>query len=248
MFVITNSNKEGIGSGIVNSYRMLESLGRADTIPEVARQERAEDMKARVNRTRVEAAVIRQRLPNLAFAARQNPRGPLAKQYAEDKERLKALEEQEKAQTQKLNEIQDKKTVIQDEKIPGLKVLVCTLVAPDLPDGQDWNANYVYIHAKLMLIDDTFMTLGSANINTRSMEVDSELNIAHDRYAVTQPLRRRLWGMHTNNRGAQDDPEAAYKAWRQIMDQNKIAQEKNKTPVASLVEFHRDSPDRTDKD
>ena len=250
LFVITNSNTEGIGSGIVNSYRMLESLGRADTIPAVARQERAEDMQASLGRTRVEAAVIRQRSSNLEFAARQNPRGALAKQYAEDQERLKALEEQEKSQTKKLNEIQDKKTVIQQETVPGLKVHICTLVAPDLPDGQDWNDNYVYIHAKLMLIDDTFMTLGSANINTRSMEVDSELNIAHDRLAITQPLRRRLWGMHTDNRGAQDDPAEAFKEWRKIIDENKYRQNRPKPlhPIASLVEFYRDSPARTDKD
>ena len=54
--------------------------------------------------------------------------------------------------------------------IPGLKVHVCTLVAPDSLPG-NWIP--VYIHSKLMIVDDVFMTLGSANINTRSMEGDT---------------------------------------------------------------------------
>lgn len=35
---------------------------------------------------------------------------------------------------------------------------------------------FVYIHAKLMIVDDVFLTLGSANLANRSMTVDSELN------------------------------------------------------------------------
>ncbi|MBX9432544.1 phosphatidylserine/phosphatidylglycerophosphate/cardiolipin synthase family protein, partial [Ralstonia pseudosolanacearum] len=74
---------------------------------------------------------------------------------------------------------------IQSMKIDGLKVHICTLVAPDSPPN---NWDYVYVHAKLMIVDDVFMTLGSANINTRSMQVDSELNICHEHSGVTAPL------------------------------------------------------------
>ena len=35
---------------------------------------------------------------------------------------------------------------------------------------------FVYIHAKLMIIDDVFFTMGSANLANRSMTVDSEIN------------------------------------------------------------------------
>ena len=35
-----------------------------------------------------------------------------------------------------------------------------------------------YIHSKLMLVDDQFLTVGSANLSNRSMGFDSELNIA----------------------------------------------------------------------
>lgn len=35
---------------------------------------------------------------------------------------------------------------------------------------------FVYIHAKLMIVDDVFFTMGSANLANRSMTVDSEIN------------------------------------------------------------------------
>ncbi|WP_224246880.1 phospholipase D-like domain-containing protein [Hyalangium gracile] len=42
-------------------------------------------------------------------------------------------------------------------------------------DGED---RYTYIHSKLLVVDDRFLTLGSANTTNRSMGLDSELNLA----------------------------------------------------------------------
>ncbi|AMB84032.1 hypothetical protein AWM79_01425 [Pseudomonas agarici] len=72
------------------------------------------------------------------------------------------------------------------------------------------------------------------------MQVDSELNIAHEWMSVTQALRRRLWNLHTDKRGAQDDPEEAFRAWQEIIDENKKRQadKKHGVPDAPLVEFH----------
>ncbi|MDO1510108.1 MULTISPECIES: phospholipase D-like domain-containing protein [unclassified Neisseria] len=50
----------------------------------------------------------------------------------------------------------------------------------------------IYIHAKLTVIDDDFFTLGSANLNIRSMAVDSELNILSDDDATAVHFRRTL--------------------------------------------------------
>lgn len=49
--------------------------------------------------------------------------------------------------------------------IPGLKIHICSLVAQDSP-VDNWVP--VYIHSKLMIVNDVFTTHGSANINTRS--------------------------------------------------------------------------------
>lgn len=124
----------------------------------------------------------------------------------------------------------------------------------DLQDGSnpiDWVD--VYIHAKLMLIDDSFMTLGSANINTRSMEVDSELNIAHHRPEVTRAARQTLWGMHTGHASGQEQMsvkgmEAAYYTWGEIMNENKKLRRLKVGPKAPLCEFYSGTTDRTDMD
>ncbi|MDW9230411.1 putative phospholipase D/Transphosphatidylase [Burkholderia cepacia] len=103
----------------------------------------------------------------------------------------------------------------------------------------------VYVHAKLMTADDAFMTLGSANVNIRSMNVDSELNICHENSDVTKPLRRKLWGLHTKNQGAQDDVTSAFTGWTMVLGQNKINEDKGLAPFASLVKFARASDSRT---
>ncbi|KPZ35659.1 hypothetical protein AN901_200386 [Pseudomonas syringae pv. theae] len=116
-----------------------------------------------------------------------------------------------------------------------MKIHVCSLVALDSPAGQPWMP--VYIHSKLMIVDDVYTTQGSANINTRSMMVDSELNICHEHADITQQLRRRLWNLHTNKIGAQDEPDMAFTAWLDIIVRNKRLFSNKLPPYAPLVEF-----------
>jgi len=57
------------------------------------------------------------------------------------------------------------------------------------------------VHSKLMIVDDDFLTVGSANLNRRSMSVDTEANLAieadtaPDRQTIAS-LRDRLLGEH----------------------------------------------------
>lgn len=75
----------------------------------------------------------------------------------------------------------------------GIKVCTAMLNACG-PNGKSFDFREIYIHSKLLLIDDTFFTIGSANMNVRSMASDSEINIATvDPSAATQ-LRKRIWG------------------------------------------------------
>jgi phospholipase D1/2 len=46
------------------------------------------------------------------------------------------------------------------------------------PDGGSGESPPTFIHSKLLVVDDEFMTLGSANCTNRSLCVDSELNLA----------------------------------------------------------------------
>ncbi|WP_090141580.1 phospholipase D-like domain-containing protein [Limnohabitans sp. DM1] len=89
--------------------------------------------------------------------------------------------------------------LMQDGKSLGLKVLVCNMVAPNQSGNKALGvARDIYIHSKLLMVDDCFMTLGSANLNLRSMSADSEINVATDSIAHTRALRQRVWGMQTD--------------------------------------------------
>ncbi|WP_257111183.1 phospholipase D-like domain-containing protein [Pseudomonas ficuserectae] len=209
LFVITNDTNDGIGMGTLKTQEMLAQLGRADVIPGVTRLLRIKQIRA---------------------DAPPKPQPETANDHAGQRK----LDEWQAEQGRKTREAEN--STVQAQEVPGLKVHVCSLVAPDSPEGQPWMP--VYIHSKLMIVDDVFTTHGSANLNTRSMMVDSELNICHEHPAFSRPLRQRLWGMYTNRMGAQDEPELAFKAWGEMIRQNKEFKSKKLSPVASLVEFY----------
>jgi phosphatidylserine/phosphatidylglycerophosphate/cardiolipin synthase-like enzyme len=71
----------------------------------------------------------------------------------------------------------DKPSVNALEKKYGLKVAVAMLQTSALDKGR-MRYREIYIHSKLLLVDDSFFSLGSANLNQRSMAVDSEINLA----------------------------------------------------------------------
>jgi phosphatidylserine/phosphatidylglycerophosphate/cardiolipin synthase-like enzyme len=51
----------------------------------------------------------------------------------------------------------------------------------------------IYVHTKLMIIDDVFATLGSANANPRGFQLDTEMNLAWSDPANVRGLRNYLW-------------------------------------------------------
>lgn len=251
LFVITNSTDAGMGVGTVNTSRMLESLGRADRIPQVTRTRRLEvmDEKIKTNDAAVKAALSqRKAIDNEVRLLPPGSPGVNAR-YEPVNAKLAALEaEKKKLAAERAALANDVKgETIGAMEVPGLKTHIATLVAPDTPAGQPWPE--VYIHAKLMLIDDAFMTLGSANINTRSMQADSEMNIAHHRPEITRPLREQQWAKYTNGWvTAGMKFEAAFKEWGKLMNKNATNKKLSLRPVAQLAEFLRDSPAMSNKD
>jgi len=207
---------------------MMESLGHAWQIPGVARLERGDVLAAKR-----EAA--QERLDR----AWNN----WEKEDAQHE--LDAIDQQikdNKADEENKND-KDKPKKLPPADFPGLNIHICTLVAPDSPPGKDWMP--VYVHSKIMIVDDVFLTHGSANLNTRSMGTDSELNICHEHSGVTGPLRKRLWNVHTKGMGAQDSPADAFIVWDYIINENERRKSNSETPYASLVRFMRRDPKRT---
>ncbi|WP_374440217.1 phospholipase D-like domain-containing protein [Pseudomonas panipatensis] len=249
LFVVTNANSEGVGPGIVNTQRMLERLGREDGMPSVTKLRRIEQAEQRAAdlepawHERLERKVIEltTALPDALSGTNLGERVREAQREADQQAPQRQAELEREIEAIKKNEVK------RPPERPGLKIHLCSLVAKDSPPGA-WMP--VYIHSKLMIIDDVFTTHGSANINTRSMQVDSEMNIAHEEMGVTQPMRRRLWNLHTNGKGGQDDPKEAFDAWQKIIKNNKDFQtdKKNGVPEAPIIEFFFDPTELTDQD
>ena len=104
-------------------------------------------------------------------------------------------------------------TLIQADGDQG-RLLACTLYA--IGADKDWP---VYIHAKVGIVDDAWMTIGSANLNEHSLFNDTEMNlVTHDARLVRQ-TRIRLWTEHLQRPATEveGDPAAVVdRLWRPI--------------------------------
>jgi phosphatidylserine/phosphatidylglycerophosphate/cardiolipin synthase-like enzyme len=70
------------------------------------------------------------------------------------------------------------------------RFLACTLYQRG--DG----ARPVYVHAKIGIVDDAWLTLGSANLNEHSLFNDTEMNIVTHDPDIARRTRIRLWAEH----------------------------------------------------
>jgi len=70
------------------------------------------------------------------------------------------------------------------------RFLACTLWQPGEP------AHPVYVHAKIGIVDDRWLTLGSANLNEHSFFNDTEVNVVTHDPGVARAVRLRLWSEH----------------------------------------------------
>ncbi len=58
----------------------------------------------------------------------------------------------------------------------------------------------IYVHSKVGIIDDRWMTIGSANASKRSFEYDTELNTFLDDRNQSMTFRQKLWAEHAQVR------------------------------------------------
>jgi phosphatidylserine/phosphatidylglycerophosphate/cardiolipin synthase-like enzyme len=71
------------------------------------------------------------------------------------------------------------------------RLLACTLYARhgELSDP-------VYVHAKVGIVDDAWLTVGSANLNDHSLFNDTEVNVVTHEAKLARETRLRLWSEH----------------------------------------------------
>jgi phosphatidylserine/phosphatidylglycerophosphate/cardiolipin synthase-like enzyme len=70
------------------------------------------------------------------------------------------------------------------------RFLACTLYQPG-PGGHP-----VYVHSKAAVVDDEWLTIGSANLNEHSLFNDTEANVVVRDPALAREARLRLWEEH----------------------------------------------------
>jgi phosphatidylserine/phosphatidylglycerophosphate/cardiolipin synthase-like enzyme len=94
------------------------------------------------------------------------------------------------------------------------RLLACTLYA-----RSEHGVEPVYVHAKVAIIDDNWLTLGSANLNEHSLFNDTEMNIVTHDPELARQSRVRLWAEHLELAPDQlpSDPiEAIDRLWKPI--------------------------------
>ncbi|MEO6796823.1 MAG: phosphatidylserine/phosphatidylglycerophosphate/cardiolipin synthase family protein [Candidatus Dormibacter sp.] len=113
------------------------------------------------------------------------------------------------------------------------RLLACTLVTRG--DDRDWP---VYVHAKVGIVDDHWMTIGSANLNEHSLFNDTEMNIVtHDAGLITR-TRQRLWAEHLQRKvtDVTGDPTALIdQVWRPIAQEQAERRKRNDRPTHRLT-------------
>ena len=127
------------------------------------------------------------------------------------------------------------------ERTLGLEVSVARLRT----SGADADHNMAYreidIHSKLMIIDDVFITVGSANLNQRSMSVDSEINIAATGQLYAADLRQRVFALHSGGdvaySGDPKDLPDVFKLWTKTMNDNLSKMRKGQPMTGFLLPF-----------
>jgi phosphatidylserine/phosphatidylglycerophosphate/cardiolipin synthase-like enzyme len=92
------------------------------------------------------------------------------------------------------------------------RFLACTLFQP--------GGNSVYVHAKVGIVDDAWMTVGSANLNEHSLFNDTEVNVVLRDEAFIRAARLRLWEEHLEQEADGDPCRVVDEIWRPLANES----------------------------
>jgi phosphatidylserine/phosphatidylglycerophosphate/cardiolipin synthase-like enzyme len=115
----------------------------------------------------------------------------------------------------------------------GGRLLACTIYA--IGEEKDWQ---VYVHAKVGIVDDAWMTIGSANLNEHSLFNDTEMNVVtHDTELALQ-TRLRLWAEHLERPVSEVDGnprDVIDRLWRPIAQEQAARRERGERMTHRLT-------------
>jgi phosphatidylserine/phosphatidylglycerophosphate/cardiolipin synthase-like enzyme len=98
----------------------------------------------------------------------------------------------------------------------------------------------VYVHAKVGIVDDRWLTLGSANLNAHSFYNDTELNVVTRDAALARDTRLRLWASHLERDidAIGGDPTTVVdELWRPIAAEQRERRDRGEPLTHRLVEL-----------
>jgi phosphatidylserine/phosphatidylglycerophosphate/cardiolipin synthase-like enzyme len=111
------------------------------------------------------------------------------------------------------------------------RFLACTLY-------QGGGARPVYVHAKIGIVDDAWLTIGSANLNEHSLFNDTEVNVVTQDAALARETRLRLWSEHLDapaDQIAGDPTEVIEQRWRPVAEAQLERRRAGEPPAHRLV-------------
>jgi phosphatidylserine/phosphatidylglycerophosphate/cardiolipin synthase-like enzyme len=95
------------------------------------------------------------------------------------------------------------------------------------------------VHAKVGVVDDRWLTVGSANLNAHSLLNDTEMNVVTDDAALARATRVRLWAEHLElapSAIADADPASVVdEHWRPIAADQLERRERGAPPTHRLI-------------
>jgi phosphatidylserine/phosphatidylglycerophosphate/cardiolipin synthase-like enzyme len=94
------------------------------------------------------------------------------------------------------------------------RFLACTLYQPGLADQ-------VYVHAKIGIVDDRWLAVGSANLNEHSLFNDTEACVVTQDEDLARATRLRLWREHLERDDVGGEPHRVFdELWKPIAEEN----------------------------
>jgi phosphatidylserine/phosphatidylglycerophosphate/cardiolipin synthase-like enzyme len=98
----------------------------------------------------------------------------------------------------------------------------------------------VYVHAKTAIVDDCWLTIGSANLNARGLYNDTEANIVTHNPQLARKTRLRLWSEHLGcpiDEVDQDPAGVIDNIWRPTAHEERRRSERGEPRTHRLVEL-----------
>jgi phosphatidylserine/phosphatidylglycerophosphate/cardiolipin synthase-like enzyme len=248
LFVATNNPNGSFYSS--STYSMMQELGQEQLMPQAQR-----DLAEKLIRKRRRLAAIQADTSGRSDEQARIPQleSEIAELEAqgitpEVEERLGGLQKADIPELAKPKEGEDEDMKPYElEELPGLKVVIGTLTAcsPEpgspLPQGQQARFRDIYIHSKLLVVDDVFSLVSSANINARSMHTDSELGVCSPNPELARHFREELWKRHAretlNDPHGQCDAKLNFNNWNRVMNKNWKNRASNQPLIAHLTRF-----------